>query len=182
MRFFESCLIVLFVLVICILIFRLRMGLQARRFSMRIVRQRPTRSMRALLMEVELFAQGKSKDNLCLYRLRGAEPALAGTLSKLWCMEYDGRRRRGTTARRFGKIQPLPALAGEVSAARLFDIDTNDEKARILTRHLGTGSCARGGIVIGSVILLGGRAGRWKIDPASCRSAPLSRSSFRSCM
>ncbi len=60
------------------------------------------------------------------------------------------------------KSSRLPALAGEVSAARLFDIDTNDEKARILTGISELDRVLGGGIVIGSVILLGGEPGAGK--------------------
>ncbi len=60
------------------------------------------------------------------------------------------------------KASRLPALAGEVSAARLFDIDTNDEKARILTGISELDRVLGGGIVIGSVILLGGEPGAGK--------------------
>ena len=60
------------------------------------------------------------------------------------------------------KPSRLPALAGEVSAARLFDIDTNDEKARILTGISELDRVLGGGIVIGSVILLGGEPGAGK--------------------
>ena len=60
------------------------------------------------------------------------------------------------------KAGRLPALAGEISAARLFDIDTNDEKARILTGISELDRVLGGGIVIGSVILLGGEPGAGK--------------------
>lgn len=60
------------------------------------------------------------------------------------------------------KAGRAPVLRGEITSARLKDIDVNDEQSRIVT---GIGELDRvlgGGIVIGSVVLLGGEPGAGK--------------------
>lgn len=67
---------------------------------------------------------------------------------------------RPQPAVRAGKTAPV--LKSELQAARLSQIDTNDERSRIVT---GIGELDRvlgGGIVIGSVVLLGGEPGAGK--------------------
>lgn len=60
------------------------------------------------------------------------------------------------------KAVKAPVLAGEVRSARLYDIDTNDERSRIVTGISELDRVLGGGIVIGSVILLGGEPGAGK--------------------
>lgn len=60
------------------------------------------------------------------------------------------------------KAAKAPVLAGEVRSARLYDIDTNDERSRIVTGISELDRVLGGGIVIGSVILLGGEPGAGK--------------------
>lgn len=60
------------------------------------------------------------------------------------------------------KAARAPVLRGEITSAKLRDIDVNDERSRIKT---GIGELDRvlgGGIVIGSVVLLGGEPGAGK--------------------
>lgn len=60
------------------------------------------------------------------------------------------------------KAAKAPVLRGEVVSSRLSEIDINDERSRIIT---GIGELDRvlgGGIVIGSVVLLGGEPGAGK--------------------
>ena len=60
------------------------------------------------------------------------------------------------------KAAKAPVLADEVRSARLYDIDTNDERSRIVTGISELDRVLGGGIVIGSVILLGGEPGAGK--------------------
>lgn len=64
------------------------------------------------------------------------------------------------TARSAGRA--MPVLKGETTASRLSAIDVNDERSRIITGISELDRVLGGGIVIGSVILLGGEPGAGK--------------------
>lgn len=66
---------------------------------------------------------------------------------------------RETPATKAGKA---PVLRGEVTSSKLRDINVNDEKSRILTGIEELDRVLGGGIVIGSVVLLGGEPGAGK--------------------
>ncbi|MEG1931563.1 MAG: DNA repair protein RadA [Pygmaiobacter sp.] len=57
---------------------------------------------------------------------------------------------------------PRPVLIGEVTSARLCDINTTDEQSRIITGIHELDRVLGGGLVIGSVVLLGGEPGAGK--------------------
>jgi len=60
------------------------------------------------------------------------------------------------------KSARAPVLASEIVSARLDTIDTNDERSRIVTGISELDRVLGGGIVLGSVILLGGEPGAGK--------------------
>ena len=77
-------------------------------------------------------------------------------------MQEDVVRQTPSSTKNSAKTGRAPALAGEMITARLQDIDVNDENSRILTGISELDRVLGGGIVIGSVILLGGEPGAGK--------------------
>ena len=101
----------------------------------------------------------QTENHLCLYQLRRDQPALAGPLSFLRRMEYHDEDVVAEPVKSSsGRVSAAPRAVGQTSlkALKLKNVSTTEEKSRIVT---GIGELDRvlgGGIVLGSMILIGG--------------------------
>ena len=79
-----------------------------------------------------------------------------------WNTMQEDVVREPATTKGGTKSNRIPGLGGEIATSRLQDIVINDESSRILTGISELDRVLGGGIVVGSVILLGGEPGAGK--------------------
>ena len=110
------------------------------------------------------YERTEVENGICLFQLRGDKPPLDGALPQLRQLEYHERRCgcRNAQSRAFRRKNAAPAREEGVTsltAKRLADISTTEEKSRILTGISELDRVLGGGIVLGGVVLLSGEPG-----------------------